>query len=205
MVWNRKQSCEARAEAIFDKNKICLSQTVLSPLLVTEICSIWIVVWCVSAAFICHHNSFLIYGSLEKPTMANWSRVTHASVGSAVLFSAAFAVAGYITFTGYTQGIWAGPRTMNVLSLFYTRHLFYHLVFPLFRRHIWELLQRWWSGNFRSFLFWLQHHRHISTGVFCYPRGEWYFMCLMFMRPKWWQILKSCNKINGWYLTFNSR
>ncbi|XP_041662324.1 putative sodium-coupled neutral amino acid transporter 11 [Cheilinus undulatus] len=58
----------------------------------------------ISFAFICHHNSFLIYGSLEKPTMANWSRVTHASVGSAVIFSAAFAVAGYITFTGYTQG-----------------------------------------------------------------------------------------------------
>uniref|UniRef100_A0A3Q3EKX2 Putative sodium-coupled neutral amino acid transporter 11 n=1 Tax=Labrus bergylta TaxID=56723 RepID=A0A3Q3EKX2_9LABR len=58
----------------------------------------------ISFAFICHHNSFLIYGSLEKPTVANWSRVTHTSVGSAVLFSAAFAVAGYITFTGYTQG-----------------------------------------------------------------------------------------------------
>uniref|UniRef100_UPI0037E943D8 putative sodium-coupled neutral amino acid transporter 11 n=1 Tax=Semicossyphus pulcher TaxID=241346 RepID=UPI0037E943D8 len=58
----------------------------------------------ISFAFICHHNSFIIYGSLEKPTVSNWSRVTHASVGSAVLFSAAFAVAGYITFTGYTQG-----------------------------------------------------------------------------------------------------
>ncbi|KAM6978207.1 putative sodium-coupled neutral amino acid transporter 11 [Tautogolabrus adspersus] len=58
----------------------------------------------ISFAFICHHNSFLIYGSLEKPTVANWSRLTHTSVGSAVLFSAAFAVAGYITFTGYTQG-----------------------------------------------------------------------------------------------------
>ncbi|XP_034549481.1 putative sodium-coupled neutral amino acid transporter 11 [Notolabrus celidotus] len=58
----------------------------------------------ISFAFICHHNSFLIYGSLAKPTIANWSRVTHGSVGSAVLFSAAFAVAGYITFTGYTQG-----------------------------------------------------------------------------------------------------
>ncbi|XP_056283500.1 putative sodium-coupled neutral amino acid transporter 11 isoform X1 [Pseudoliparis swirei] len=57
-----------------------------------------------SFAFICHHNSFLIYGSLEQPTLANWSRVTHASVGSALIISAAFAVAGYTTFTGYTQG-----------------------------------------------------------------------------------------------------
>ncbi|XP_034740564.1 putative sodium-coupled neutral amino acid transporter 11 [Etheostoma cragini] len=57
-----------------------------------------------SFAFICHHNSFLIYGSLEHPTVANWSRVTHASVGSALIISAAFAVAGYTTFTGYSQG-----------------------------------------------------------------------------------------------------
>ncbi|XP_053185143.1 putative sodium-coupled neutral amino acid transporter 11 [Scomber japonicus] len=57
-----------------------------------------------SFAFICHHNSFLIYGSLEQPTLTNWSRVTHISVGSALIISAAFAVAGYATFTGYTQG-----------------------------------------------------------------------------------------------------
>nr|XP_020450389.1 putative sodium-coupled neutral amino acid transporter 11 [Monopterus albus] len=57
-----------------------------------------------SFAFICHHNSFLIYGSLEQPSLAHWSRVTHVSVGSALIISAAFAVAGYTTFTGYTQG-----------------------------------------------------------------------------------------------------
>lgn len=57
------------------------------------------------SAFICHHNSFLIYGSLEQRTVANWSWVTHLSVGSALMISAAFAVAGYTTFTGYTQGI----------------------------------------------------------------------------------------------------
>ncbi|KAF7215912.1 putative sodium-coupled neutral amino acid transporter 11 isoform X2 [Nothobranchius furzeri] len=57
-----------------------------------------------SFAFICHHNSFLIYNSLEHPTLSNWSRVTHISVGSSLVISAAFAVAGYTTFTGYTQG-----------------------------------------------------------------------------------------------------
>ncbi|XP_028991696.1 putative sodium-coupled neutral amino acid transporter 11 isoform X1 [Betta splendens] len=57
-----------------------------------------------SFAFICHHNSFLIYSSLDRPTLAHWSRVTHGSVGSALVISAAFAVAGYTTFTGYTQG-----------------------------------------------------------------------------------------------------
>ncbi|XP_028291950.1 putative sodium-coupled neutral amino acid transporter 11 [Gouania willdenowi] len=57
-----------------------------------------------SFAFICHHNSFLLFNSLEQPTLATWSRVTHVSVSSALIISAAFAVAGYITFTGYTQG-----------------------------------------------------------------------------------------------------
>ncbi|XP_051938751.1 putative sodium-coupled neutral amino acid transporter 11 isoform X2 [Hippocampus zosterae] len=57
-----------------------------------------------SFAFICHHNSFLIYGSLEQPTLTNWIRVTHISVGSALIISAAFALASYVTFTGYTQG-----------------------------------------------------------------------------------------------------
>ncbi|XP_061548187.1 putative sodium-coupled neutral amino acid transporter 11 [Phycodurus eques] len=57
-----------------------------------------------SFAFICHHNSFLIYGSLVQPTLINWTRVTHISVGSALIISATFALAGYVTFTGYTQG-----------------------------------------------------------------------------------------------------
>ncbi|XP_054643212.1 putative sodium-coupled neutral amino acid transporter 11 isoform X2 [Dunckerocampus dactyliophorus] len=66
-----------------------------------------------SSAFICHHNSFLIYGSLEPPTLANWTRVTHISVGSSLVISATFALGGYATFTGYTQGdmqrcLWSG-------------------------------------------------------------------------------------------------
>ncbi|XP_059503305.1 putative sodium-coupled neutral amino acid transporter 11 isoform X1 [Stegostoma tigrinum] len=55
-------------------------------------------------AFVCHHNSFLIYGSLEQPTINNWSRITHVSVFFALLISMTFAVCGYVTFTGYTQG-----------------------------------------------------------------------------------------------------
>ncbi|NXF15138.1 AVT2 protein, partial [Rhodinocichla rosea] len=57
-----------------------------------------------SFAFICHHNSFLIYGSLEEPTLKNWSQVTHMSVALALIISVAFAASGYMTFTGYTEG-----------------------------------------------------------------------------------------------------
>ncbi|XP_061924747.1 putative sodium-coupled neutral amino acid transporter 11 isoform X2 [Entelurus aequoreus] len=57
-----------------------------------------------SFAFICHHNSFLIYGSLAEPTLTHWTRVTHISVGTSLAISAVFALGGYVTFTGYTQG-----------------------------------------------------------------------------------------------------
>ncbi|NXF08365.1 AVT2 protein, partial [Smithornis capensis] len=57
-----------------------------------------------SFAFICNHNSFLIYGSLEEPTLKKWSQVTHVSVSLALVISVVFAACGYITFTGYTEG-----------------------------------------------------------------------------------------------------
>ncbi|NXD06170.1 AVT2 protein, partial [Nothocercus nigrocapillus] len=57
-----------------------------------------------SFAFICHHNSFLIYGSLEEPTLKNWSRITHVSVSLAVIISVVFAACGYMTFAEYTEG-----------------------------------------------------------------------------------------------------
>ncbi|KFO95318.1 Putative sodium-coupled neutral amino acid transporter 11, partial [Calypte anna] len=57
-----------------------------------------------SFAFICNHNSFLIYGSLEEPSLKNWSRVTHVSVSFAAVISVVFASCGYMTFTGYTEG-----------------------------------------------------------------------------------------------------
>uniref|UniRef100_A0A8D0G9A3 Putative sodium-coupled neutral amino acid transporter 11 n=1 Tax=Sphenodon punctatus TaxID=8508 RepID=A0A8D0G9A3_SPHPU len=57
-----------------------------------------------SFAFICHHNSFLIYVSLEEPTLSNWTRITHASVLFAVFISVVFAACGYVTFTGDTEG-----------------------------------------------------------------------------------------------------
>lgn len=97
----------------------------------------------VSLAFICHHNSFLIYGSLQQPTLANWSRVTHVSVGSALIISATFAVAGYTTFTGYTQGRRIGLHCPKFVFVIKQICLFMVSYFPFFRRHIRELLQKW--------------------------------------------------------------
>ncbi|XP_028927732.2 putative sodium-coupled neutral amino acid transporter 11 [Ornithorhynchus anatinus] len=58
----------------------------------------------ISFAFICHHNSFLVYGSLEEPTIAKWTQVIHVSVLVSAFISMLFATCGYLTFTGYTQG-----------------------------------------------------------------------------------------------------
>lgn len=74
-----------------------------------------------------------MYGSLQEPTLTNWSRVTHASVGSALIISAAFAVAGYATFTGYTQGIRTIVTVHNIYQLCH--------FMSIFRGHIRELLQ----------------------------------------------------------------
>eukprot|EP00071_Canis_lupus_P036819 XP_022270376.1 putative sodium-coupled neutral amino acid transporter 11 isoform X2 [Canis lupus familiaris] len=57
-----------------------------------------------SFAFICHHNCFLVYGSLEDPTVAKWSRIIHVSTLASVFISILFAACGYLTFTGFTQG-----------------------------------------------------------------------------------------------------
>lgn len=71
---------------------------------------------CVSA-FICHHNSFLIYGSLEEPTLKNWSQVTHMSVSLALVISVVFAACGYMTFTGYTEGKLLDPSILVLATI----------------------------------------------------------------------------------------
>ncbi|XP_024435678.2 putative sodium-coupled neutral amino acid transporter 11 isoform X3 [Desmodus rotundus] len=57
-----------------------------------------------SFAFICHHNCFLVYGSLEEPTVAKWSRIIHLSTLVSIFICILFATCGYLTFTGFTQG-----------------------------------------------------------------------------------------------------
>ncbi|XP_053452878.1 putative sodium-coupled neutral amino acid transporter 11 [Nycticebus coucang] len=57
-----------------------------------------------SFAFICHHNSFLVYSSLEEPTVAKWSGIIHTSMAISMFISVLFATCGYLTFTGFTQG-----------------------------------------------------------------------------------------------------
>ncbi|XP_066594514.1 putative sodium-coupled neutral amino acid transporter 11 isoform X2 [Prorops nasuta] len=55
-------------------------------------------------AFMCHHNTFLIYGSIERATQEKWDSVTHWSLFTSFLVAAAFGITGYATFTAYVQG-----------------------------------------------------------------------------------------------------
>ncbi|KAI7894837.1 AAAP amino acid permease [Mucor mucedo] len=58
----------------------------------------------ISFAFVCHHNSFLIFGSLKQPSLNRFATVTHWSMGIAFFTCFALAVSGYLVFTDKTVG-----------------------------------------------------------------------------------------------------
>ncbi|KAI8814266.1 AAAP amino acid permease [Cladochytrium replicatum] len=57
----------------------------------------------ISFAFVCHHNTFLIYGSLHKPTIDRMAVVTHLSTGASLILCLVLALSGYLVFTDKTQ------------------------------------------------------------------------------------------------------
>ncbi|CUS14656.1 unnamed protein product [Tuber aestivum] len=61
------------------------------------------------------HNSLLIYGSLKKPTLDRFARVTHYSTGISMVACLIMAVAGFLTFGDKTAG--------NVLNNFPTDNI----------------------------------------------------------------------------------
>ena len=50
------------------------------------------------------HNSLLIYGSLKRPTLDRFTRVTHYSTGISLAMCLAMAIAGFLSFGSKTQG-----------------------------------------------------------------------------------------------------
>ncbi len=50
-------------------------------------------------AYVCHHNTFIIFRSLEQPTPKNFNMVNMASLGYAMLASLAIGASGYVIFT----------------------------------------------------------------------------------------------------------
>ncbi|KAB8246899.1 transmembrane amino acid transporter protein-domain-containing protein [Aspergillus flavus] len=58
----------------------------------------------ISFAFVCHHNSLLIYGSLKKPTLDRFARVTHYSTGVSLAMCLTMGISGFLFFGSQTQG-----------------------------------------------------------------------------------------------------
>ncbi|KAI1388742.1 transmembrane amino acid transporter protein-domain-containing protein [Hypoxylon trugodes] len=58
----------------------------------------------ISFAFVCQHNSLLIYGSLKTPTIDRFAKVTHYSTGVSMLACMTMALAGFLTFGDKTLG-----------------------------------------------------------------------------------------------------
>ncbi|XP_030749255.1 putative sodium-coupled neutral amino acid transporter 11 [Sitophilus oryzae] len=55
-------------------------------------------------AFMCHHNTFLIYSSIADANEKKWETITHASIITSLIVACLFGIAGYSTFKAYSQG-----------------------------------------------------------------------------------------------------
>ena len=58
----------------------------------------------ISFAFVCHHNSLLIYGSMKTPTIDRFALVTHISTCFSLLSCCILAISAFWVFTNKTQG-----------------------------------------------------------------------------------------------------
>lgn len=58
----------------------------------------------ISFAFVCHHNSLLIYGSLKTPTLDRFSLVTHVSTTISLVACLVMALSGFLIFGSFTMG-----------------------------------------------------------------------------------------------------
>lgn len=56
------------------------------------------------AAFVCHHNTYLIYASLSNRSLKRFSIVSHISVSTSFVFCAVLGLSGFLSFMDQTQG-----------------------------------------------------------------------------------------------------
>ena len=75
----------------------------------------------ISFAFVCHHNSLLIYGSLRTPTLDRFTRVTHISTAISLVACCVLAISAYWVFTDKTRGNIL--NNFSPVSVFASRHV----------------------------------------------------------------------------------
>ncbi|KAF8893326.1 transmembrane amino acid transporter protein-domain-containing protein [Infundibulicybe gibba] len=91
----------------------------------------------ISFAFVCHHNSLLIYGSLRTPTLDRFARVTHISTALSLVSCATLAVSAFVVFTDKTQGnilnnFSRGDTMINIARFAFGLNMFTTLPLELF-------------------------------------------------------------------------
>jgi len=91
----------------------------------------------ISFAFVCHHNSLLIYGSLRTPTLDRFAKVTHISTAISLVACCTLAISAYLVFTDKTQGnilnnFSANDTLINVARFCFGLNMFTTLPLELF-------------------------------------------------------------------------
>ena len=63
-----------------------------------------IIILTTPTAFVCHHNTLLIYSSLSVPTLSRFSLLTHISTAISLCACLSMALSGFLTFGSKTSG-----------------------------------------------------------------------------------------------------
>lgn len=58
----------------------------------------------ISFAFVCQHNSFIVFKSLKQRTFANWKFVAHGSIGFSYVLCLGFGLSCFLSFKDTTEG-----------------------------------------------------------------------------------------------------
>ncbi|CDS05219.1 hypothetical protein LRAMOSA07748 [Lichtheimia ramosa] len=105
----------------------------------------------ISFAFVCHHNSFMIFGSLRQPSMNRFAKVAHYSMALSFVTCTVLALSGYLSFTDKTAGnilnnFPADNTLINVARLAFGMNMFTTLPLEAFVcREVLEIL--FWSSS----------------------------------------------------------
>lgn len=57
-----------------------------------------------SFAFVCQHNTFIVFESMKDPNLSNWTKVSHGSLAVAASMCLTLGLAGYLNFGDATEG-----------------------------------------------------------------------------------------------------
>ncbi|TFK44705.1 amino acid transporter [Crucibulum laeve] len=119
----------------------------------------------ISFAFVCHHNSLLIYGSLRTPTLDRFAKVTHVSTLLSLVSCMTLAISAYIVFTDKTQGnilnnFPANDTLINIARFSFGMNMFTTLPLELFVCR--EVIEQYF---FSHETFNIQRHVFFTTSI----------------------------------------